>query len=492
MTTANLKLRLRTGLAIAILVALLALKISGLAAQTADKRGFADVEDTKIRQADASIGHYYALVIGINEYAPPIPSLHTAVNDAHAIGQLLVDKYNFQVKYLIDSDATRTKILTALHDYRKLGDNDNLLIYYAGHGVTDKDADTTSWLPVDVDSADSPNAIPASELTSALHALGSRHVLIISDSCYSGNLARSVNDPIQIGSDPETLKRMVRARSRNIMASGGDEPVADSGAGGHSVFANAILYALEQTNKKVFTATDLFYGAVRQQVALKSKQLPNYDPIRNSMDAKTGGDVGDFVFATKDVPASCQVDECLKTANSGTNNDSSNIVADRTKAGVPRMQSACEGGSALDCNNLARTYEDGAPGLEVSEKQAAVYYRKACDGGFESACTELGQMYEEGDGVAKDLEEAAKLYRRACDSASSVAKPADAAHPSAGSMPAGSGVHLDGLVGCIDLGKMYETGFGVPMDTELAVKLYRQACDGSYESGCRKLKHLQQ
>lgn len=489
MAAAYSNLRQRLGLTIAILVILLAHMISYLAAQDADNRGIPEV--SKIRQADASIGHYYALVIGIDEYAPPVPKLKTAVNDAHAVGNLLSDKYNFQVKYLVDSDATRFNILKALYDYRKLSDNDNLLIYYAGHGVSDKAADTTSWLPVDVDSDSSPNAIPASELTSALHALGSRHVLIISDSCYSGNLARSVNDPIQIGSDPETLKRMVRARSRNIMASGGDEPVADNGAGGHSVFANAILYALEKTNKKVFTATDLFYGAVRQQVALKSKQLPNYDPIRNSMDPKAEGDVGDFVFATKDVPASCQIDECLTSTNTETSSDSSNIVADRTKAEVPRMLRACEGGSALDCNNLGRTYEDGAPGLEISETQAAVYYRMACDGGFESACTELGILYEEGDGIAKDLREAAKLYRKACDSTSAASRPAEAAHAGGGSKSVDPGVRLDGLVGCIDLGKMYEDGTGVPMDAQQAAKLYRQACDGNFERGCRSLRHLQ-
>jgi hypothetical protein len=75
------------------------------------------------------------------------------------------------------------------------------------------------------------------------------------------------------------------------MASGGDEPVSDSGTDGHSVFAYAVLRSLQQAIQPVFTASDLFYGSVRQQVAGKSDQLPQYSVIRNS-----SHDEGDFVF----------------------------------------------------------------------------------------------------------------------------------------------------------------------------------------------------
>ena len=81
------------------------------------------------------------------------------------------------------------------------------------------------------------------------------------------------------------------------MASGGDEPVSDSGTDGHSVFAYALLRALQQSSQSVFTASDLFYGSVRQQVAGKSDQLPQYSIIRNS-----SHDEGDFVFVKAERP----------------------------------------------------------------------------------------------------------------------------------------------------------------------------------------------
>jgi hypothetical protein len=78
------------------------------------------------------------------------------------------------------------------------------------------------------------------------------------------------------------------------MASGGDEPVSDSGTDGHSVFAYAVLRSLQQAGQPVFTASDLFYSSVRQQVAGKSEQLPQYSIIRNS-----SHDDGDFIFVKK-------------------------------------------------------------------------------------------------------------------------------------------------------------------------------------------------
>jgi hypothetical protein len=84
---------------------------------------------------------------------------------------------------------------------------------------------------------------------------------------------------------------MAAGRSRTLMASGGDEPVSDKGTDGHSVFAYAILKALDTEASPVFTASDLFFTKVRQQVAGRSEQLPQYSIIRNS-----NHDDGDFVF----------------------------------------------------------------------------------------------------------------------------------------------------------------------------------------------------
>ncbi len=73
--------------------------------------------------------------------------------------------------------------------------------------------------------------------------------------------------------------------------SGGNEPVSDSGNGGHSVFADAFLKALKEEDKTSFTAEELYYGYIKKSIAGKSDQVPEYNTIKNS-----GHDGGDFVF----------------------------------------------------------------------------------------------------------------------------------------------------------------------------------------------------
>jgi Skp family chaperone for outer membrane proteins len=243
-------------------------------------------------------GKYYALVIGIDKYPDPLPKLKTAVADAQAVAKVLQVRYGFEVKTLINEQATRANVLDAIYQYRlklKAADNDNLLIYYAGHGYSDKEAGKAYWLPVDADSA--WNRISADDLTSGVKVQPARHVLIISDSCYSGDLSRDVSI-VPRRTDQQAyltyLGKMLGSRSRTIMASGGDEPVADGGEDGHSVFAYALLQALEHADEDMFTAGDLFNFHLKQRVGGNSDQQPRYDIIRNS-----GHDEGDFVFVRR-------------------------------------------------------------------------------------------------------------------------------------------------------------------------------------------------
>ena len=234
-------------------------------------------------------GKYYALVIGINDYVYA-PKLKTAIKDAQAVGAVLRQQYGFDTRIL--TDATREDIIHALADYRRtLDENSNLLIYYAGHGVYDKDADKTYWLPSDGEITDNSNWIMADDITTDIKVIPARHILIISDSCYSGGITRSVD----IGFTPQErgryLEKMMAGKSRTLMSSGGLEPVSDEGGGGHSVFAAALLRGLTAEEDTAFSAENLFEEFIRISVAGQSDQTPQYTVIRNS-----GHDSGDFVF----------------------------------------------------------------------------------------------------------------------------------------------------------------------------------------------------
>src|SRR3990167_1618723 len=222
---------------------------------------------------------YHAIIIGNNSYKN-LPKLKTAVADAKAVEMVLKTQYGFETKLLLD--ATRNEILTTVNDFRKrLGSKDNLLIYYAGHGEFDKTADRAYWLPVNAQRDDPVDWISATDITDNIKRIASAHILIISDSCYSGTLTRAAAGDLSTkGERDEFVKKMMERRSRTLMASGGNEPVADEGGGGHSVFAGSLLKALSEFGEKgVFTAEELFHGRVKERIAGKSEQVPEYNNI---------------------------------------------------------------------------------------------------------------------------------------------------------------------------------------------------------------------
>lgn len=251
-------------------------------------RGFAPEETPKAAAIQPS-GRYYALVIGINDYIYA-PKLRTAVKDAQAVAAVLRQQYGFQTRVL--TDATREQIIHAITDYRKtLDDSANLLIYYAGHGVYDKEADKTYWLPSDGEITDNSNWIMADEITTDIKVIPARHILIISDSCYSGGITRGVDPAFTPQERGRYLEKMMAGKSRTLMSSGGLEPVSDEGDGGHSVFAGALLRGLTAEEDATFSAENLFEEFIRISVSGQSDQTPQYTVIRNS-----GHDAGDFVF----------------------------------------------------------------------------------------------------------------------------------------------------------------------------------------------------
>ena len=89
---------------------------------------------------------YYALVIGNNNYQY-LEKLDAAENDAKVIADILENKYGFEVELLLNGDYSTT-VNSIFNMTKKLKENDNLLIYYAGHGELDKSENRGYWLPV--------------------------------------------------------------------------------------------------------------------------------------------------------------------------------------------------------------------------------------------------------------------------------------------------------------------------------------------------------
>ena len=237
--------------------------------------------------AALDFGRYHAIVIGNNAYRS-LPKLKTAVDDAKAVATLLEQNYGFSVSLL--TDATEEAVIGTLANLRRtLTPEDNLLIYYAGHGWYDEEAERGYWLPVDAVADNQSNWISNADITDMLKAIKAKHVLIVADSCYSGTLTRG----LAIGSKSAGyFQDIVQRRGRTVLTSGGLEPVLDAGGGSHSVFADAFLDALGG-NAGIIDGEGI-YHKVKEQVVLNAEQTPEYGNIRLA-----GHDGGDFLFVRK-------------------------------------------------------------------------------------------------------------------------------------------------------------------------------------------------
>ncbi len=251
--------------------------------------------------AGLKLGRFYALVIGNQTYAS-IESLKTPITDAQRAAQVLRDQYGFSVQVLQDADDV--KMLVALESLSKvLRPEDNLLIYYAGHGARIKARyrEAGYWLPVNA-AAPPSNLFWLSneQVTAHLARLPARRVLVVADSCYAGLLSDDPSLRFVPSSTQETIENIrykLPKRARLLISSGGDRPVLDQGGAGHSVFSRAFLDILS-SNQGVLSAPTLF-SKLKERVRTASEgqgfsQVPELKSIRDA-----GHEIGDFFFVPK-------------------------------------------------------------------------------------------------------------------------------------------------------------------------------------------------
>jgi len=241
-------------------------------------------------------GQYYALIIGNTRYRG-FPDLVSPEEDVKHIDKILREKYGFKTRLILNAD--RYTILSSLNELSKtLTENDNLLVYYAGHGELDEVNQRGHWLPVDADPDNTANWISTVNITDILNVIPAKHVMVVADSCYAGTLSVAAQARLDVATADENLQRkwveiMNRTRARVVLTSGGVKPVLDSGGGKHSVFARAFIDTLQENNSVIEGYS--VYRRLADQVSrnaanLQFDQSPQYAPIKH------GGGLGEFFF----------------------------------------------------------------------------------------------------------------------------------------------------------------------------------------------------
>lgn len=252
--------------------------------------------------SDLQLGRYFAVVVGNNSYRDSnYPALKSAANDATAVADMLRKRYGYETSLLLN--ASRLEILSALDAMREqLKPEDNLLIYYAGHGEINAADGQGYWVPSDGVAGNNKTWISNSVVSDLLNTIQAKHVLVVADSCYSGTMTRSAVpafDAATLGEEKwgDWVKAMANGKARIALTSGGVQPVPDTGSGNHSYFARAFLNVLQDNNRLLEAqrlyrelSTSLALSAIDSPLA----QAPGYSPIQYA-----GHEVGEYFFLPK-------------------------------------------------------------------------------------------------------------------------------------------------------------------------------------------------
>ncbi|MBU2649073.1 caspase family protein [bacterium] len=239
---------------------------------------------------------YKALLIGIDQYDHPAwQPLDNPIRDITAIRQLLIDSYRFRPEDITSlENPVFSQIIDAFQHLKKtVDDQTHLIIYYAGHGYYPADEGEGYWIPRNGGDPGSQRFfIPTTVILSKMNAIKSRHTLLITDSCFSGSLIRKSRGSAV---DSGFYRELSQKKSRQIITSGGLEPVSDSGRGNHSVFAGNLLQILSAERSEPLSASELAFQLRKSLKNTGVRQTPEYGRLTIPDDEN-----GEFFFVRRD------------------------------------------------------------------------------------------------------------------------------------------------------------------------------------------------
>ena len=243
-----------------------------------------------------NVGKYYALIIAVSDYENDkrFPDLPQAIIDGKNLEMVLSQNYVFErIKFL--PNPKKDAIIREFDGLdAEVGKDDNVLIFYAGHGsvTREKKANKAYWCPSDAKWENRKTHFTASELLDRLGWIDARNTLLISDACYASSISEPTTRNI-IPPKSEYIQTRFNIPSFQYMSSGIDTEVPDD-----SEFSKNLLDGLRENTEKYLSADDLYQNYLKlSYTKIKNKTvMPQMSPLKDC-GHKLGGD---FFFIKKD------------------------------------------------------------------------------------------------------------------------------------------------------------------------------------------------
>lgn len=234
----------------------------------------------------------FVFAVGIDAYQGTITPLNYAVADATSVANTVrsVARGLYQeveVDLVVDEEADRSGIMERLAAFtEEVRPEDALLVYLAGHGITDDEGDYI-FVPRDVERREQldANGLDQDMLIAALSEVPARNLFLFLDTCYAGTFDLEVGGKIAAESG-----RFVLTASTSV------QEALDSYDGVNGVFARAVLDGIEGGAAATGNVVDaLFLGAyVRDRVPQLAARR-NFDQA--AVFKTAGGEIRPFPVA---------------------------------------------------------------------------------------------------------------------------------------------------------------------------------------------------
>jgi hypothetical protein len=264
-------------------------------------RGF-KAPPSQVSSPAAVAGKNYALLFATDDYRY-WPHLNNPLDDARTIAAELHDNYGYSdTPPQVVSNPTTDDIVNTLHDYasRSYSRNDQLFIYFAGHGFYDEREKEGFLVGRDskLQSEDTGHStyLDFSRLARMLDNIPVDHIFVVLDVCYGGAFDARVTkwagqrgDDYADVSNEKLVQRKLAIKGRLYLTSGQITTVPDGKAGHHSPFARRFIESLRTYGgkKQLLTAS---------QIRLDVEKVEPEPRFGDFGDSEPGAD---FVFIPK-------------------------------------------------------------------------------------------------------------------------------------------------------------------------------------------------
>ncbi len=252
------------------------------------------VKPKELQETIANLtGKHYALVVGTDNYkGKGWKKLSNPIKDARAVADELTNSYGFDVQLM--EDKSMDTIYKAIREYYRIAQpNDQLVVYFAGHGDVDDELLDDGFIVCNDSKSleDDPvrnTYIPYNKLQKMLNNIPAKQVLVLLDVCHGGTFDAKAFDTekregefnsISNRNVLQFLKDKLPLQTRKFLSSVGSEPAFDGKAGRHSPFANLLLQVLREKgsgSNGIVTLSDI--NAVLQTASMNETAALKISP----------------------------------------------------------------------------------------------------------------------------------------------------------------------------------------------------------------------